>query len=362
MDDEQNKYPMLLEHTDEKHQLLNPPAALRQDHILIHNIDQDNIDRNILSTEQWELEDNDNMLSFRDDTVPSLESQTSTQISMTSTNSSVTRKRAPSSQTSIPNSSNLSLSCSSMLTSAAVNILIGGSACKRSLHNITLENAFPKAPLSVLAPALFCPGFKQIMAHNSRFLPTISQAISSSWVRNCQGPGLRAKLLALANAPPPGTYYGHSAQSGDPGSVERLRAVVQVRLWSMMQRKLSDPTTAEKLKWEIFDPSGLVDQEDFEWDEALLRSGDVDDRLNMNQIASPVLDLFIEEELTDEDDELLFDPVSDDEGLISYFDEMEQLEVEKHTDEMLFRGGDWEDEDDSKILLSDGNNEETMLL
>jgi hypothetical protein len=144
--------------------------------------------------------------------------------------------------------------------------------------------------------------------------------------------------------------------------VERLRAVVQVRLWSMMQGKLSDPATADKLKWEILDPSKMVEPHDCEEDEALFPSGDADGRLEMNRIASADLDEFIEEEYADDDDELLFDPVSDDEGLLSYFDEMEKLEVEKQKNEMLFGSGDWEAEDDSMILLLDENNEETMLL
>jgi hypothetical protein len=136
--------------------------------------------------------------------------------------------------------------------------------------------------------------------------------------------------------------------------------VVQVRLWSMMQGKLSDPATADKLKWEILDPSKMVDHHDFEEDEALFPSGDADGRLEMNCIASADLDEFIEEEYADEDDELLFDRMSDDEGLLSYLDEMEKLEVEKQTDEMLLGSGDWEA--DSMILLLDENNEETMLL
>jgi hypothetical protein len=65
----------------------------------------------------------------------------------------------------------------------------------------------------------------------------------------------------------------------------------------------------------------------------------------------------------EDDEELLFiDPLVEDNELLAYFDEMEKLDVEKQTDEMLFGSEEPEDEDVSDIILLDGENEEIMLL
>jgi hypothetical protein len=131
----------------------------------------------------------------------------------------------------------------------------------------------------------------------------------------------------------------------------------------MIHRKLSDPAVG-KLKWETLDPSRIAEGEDHDVDEDLLRSVDGDGRIDMDPIARANLKRFIEEEYMDGDEELLlFDPMSDGEGLLSYFDEMEELEVQKQTDEMLFGSGEYAGEDDSEImLLPDEDNEESMLL
>jgi hypothetical protein len=171
-------------------------------------------------------------------------------------------------------------------------------------------------------------------------------------VRNCQGPGLRRKLLELSKLSPPGADFGHLTPSGEHGSAERLRAVVQRRIWSMMQSKLSDAAAVGKFKWEILDPERN--------DNPAVGDG----RPHVSQSTTLDFDEFIEEEYEDDDGELLFDGAFDDEGLLSYFDEMEKLEVEKQTDEMLFGSGEYGEEDfDSEIeLLLDENNQEAMLL
>lgn len=352
--DERSKKSVIF-HIDGKNPL-SKPISFREDKIF------SNPDQSAISTNQLELGDHDDTPSLLDDAVPSLESQPSTQSSTRSAIPLTPYKRSLPSQ-SLPSPAEFSLSCCHVLTSAALNVLVGGSACRRSLQNIAVESAYPKTPLSSLAPTLFSPGFKQLMAHNSRFLPTISRAMSSSWMRNCQGPGLRAKLLELATLTLPGSDRGLVAQSGGPSSVEKLSAVVQGRVWSMMQRKLSDPAVG-KLKWETLDPSRIAEREDPDVDEDLLRSVDGDGRIDMDPIARANLKQFIEGEYMDDDEELLlFDPMSDGEGLLSYFDEMEELELQKQTDEMLFGSGEYEGEDDSEImLLPDEDNEESMLL
>lgn len=120
----------------------------------------------------------------------------------------------------------------------------------------------------------------------------------------------------------------------------------------MMQSKLSDAAAVRKFKWEILDP------------ERNDNPGVGDGRPHESQSTTLGFDEFIEEEYGDDDGELLFDGAFDDEGLLSYFDEMEKLEVEKQTDEMLFGSGEYGEEDfDSEIeLLLDENNQEAMLL
>ncbi|KIM95222.1 hypothetical protein OIDMADRAFT_183828 [Oidiodendron maius Zn] len=309
---------------------------------------------------QRRLWDQNNMSISFDKATPSLASEPSTQSSMLSLSTSSTHKRSLSSLTNDATFGELPLPCAHLLTSTALNILIGGSSCKRSLQNVTLSDTFPQTSLSNLAPSLFRPGFKMMMAHNSRFLPTVSSAISLSWVRNCQGPGLRRKLLELSNLSPPGPDYGYIAQYGEQGSVERLNAVVQSKVWGMMQRKLSDPAICGKIKWESVDPTSIVDTEDPFIDEDLLGSCDTEKGVGVDVIVS---EEFIEDVYIDDDDLLLFDSFSDDEGLLSYFDEMEKIEVEKQTNEMLFSSGEYEDERDLEIELPlDGDIEDAILL
>lgn len=357
MRSEQNEDDMLLEDMNINQRSLKMPTSCIDDDISLANADQI-----IPSATHQEPYNQDDILPFIGDEAPSLASPPSTQSSLSSNNSFVAHQLAPHPPNGYTCSPLFPLLSSSMLISAAFNVLIGGSACKRSLQSITLEKAFPKTPLTILTPTLFCPRFKQLMAHNYRFLPTISQTISSSWVRNCQGPGLRAKLLELSNLPSPGSSFGHATQSGETGSVERLSAVVQSRVWSMMQRKLSDPSMVGKLQWESVDHGGILDGEDPAMYEDLLASADMDAQNEMVNGVSGGLEQFITDGYMDEEELLLFDQMSDDEGLLSYFDEMEKIEVEKQTDEMLLGSEEYEDEDSDEVLLLDGDNEEMMLL
>jgi hypothetical protein len=312
---------------------------------------------------QWRSGDLDYVPVLLDSETPSLPSELSTQISMTCFSSYGSQKRPVSPTFNDAISRELSLLCSHMLVLATLNILIGGTSCKRSLQHVALESAFPETSLSNLAPALFRPGFKQLMAHNSRFLPSILCAISSSWVRNCQGPGLRATLIELSNSTPPVSDYGNIAEAGVQGSVERLSAVVQGRMWRMMHKKLSDAAICRKITWESVDPTRIIDAEDAVTDEDLLGSRRAEGQKGIYLSPGKDLQECITDGYIDGDDLLLFDAMSDDEGLLSYFDEMEKLEVEKQTDEMLFGSENCEDEGDTEIvLLLDGDAEDTMLL
>ena len=152
-------------------------------------------------------------------------------------------------------------------------------------------------------------------------------------------------------------------QAGEQGSVERLSAVVQGIVWGMMQRNLSDSSICGKIKWEGVDPTNIVDAEDPVVDEDLLGSCDAGKQSGIDLTIAMDLEQLVEDVYIDDEELLLFDTLSDDEGLLSYFDEMEKIEVERQTDEMLFGGGEYENEGDLEIeLVLDGDTEDTMLL
>lgn len=350
--DKYNEDEMLFKDMNLLSQSSNQPMPFRDDDVSVTNAD-----RAIMPFSQWKLCAQDNMLSFTDDETPSVASQPSTQTSMSSNHPYMAQKAVLATPVRDTSSTILPLLGSSVLISSALNILIGGSACKRSLQSIIHENAFPKMPLTNLTPAIFCPGFKQLMAHNSRFLPTISNTISSSWVRNCQGPGLRAKLLELSNLASRESGCARSIPSEGTEPTERLSTVVQRKVWNMMQLKLSDTSMVGKLQWLSADHG-----KDPVMDEDLLGSCHIDGQLRMDNGVSDNLDQLFIDEYIDDEELLLFDPTSDDEGLLSYFDEMEKAEVEMHTDEMLLGIKEYEDDDSDLVLLLDRDNEETMLL
>jgi hypothetical protein len=355
---------MLLEQIDEHTHLPDQFDIFDTDDMLLSIPDE----KISLNRKSEQLYHSDKSLPEYTDNVPSLTSQSSTETVLMSTTSSVSRKRSLLPSTGDTNHAILSLPSSCELVSGALCILIGGYSSRRSLANITVEKAPPKTTLSRLAPAIFCPGYKELMAHNSRFLPTILQAVSSSWVQNCQGPGLRRNLAALANAEVSELDDVYREGSGQHGSVERLSAVVQTRLWGTMQRKLFDPAVARKLQCEGSNMDRRVDQEELGEDEDLLAPSDIEKELDSRRRMSIDLGELIGNEFMDDDGLLFVDENRDveQEGLLDYFDEMERLAVERQTDEMLFwdGGGDHHDDGDSdRILLFDSEvEEESMLL
>ncbi len=87
------------------------------------------------------------------------------------------------------------------------------------------------------------------MSQRSKFIPTISHALSVSLLRNAQSPGLRRKLLSLVSNPaqpcnsnalmdPVNGMNDRPDHLGHPESWDVSRAVEE-RLWAMMQRSLS---------------------------------------------------------------------------------------------------------------------------
>lgn len=218
---------------------------------------------------------------------------------------------------------------------------------------------------------MFNPGFKELMAQNAKFLPTISNAICVSWVKNVQGVHLRQKLVALSRS----RVSEYCEGGGDEGSEERLVRVVQGRLWTMMQRALYDEGAVKKL-WKNDDGPGAenttMNEEVYEYEDLLGENGGY----NIDAEEKNLEDV-IGEEFMDDDEELLFDDLQrgnedhdSDDGLLDYLENQEKLSVEAETDEMLF-GTDWEEirrgkveeYEENEILLLDGiGQEESMLL
>jgi hypothetical protein len=188
------------------------------------------------------------------------------------------------------------------------------------------------------------------MAHNAHFLPTVSHAISVSWPRNIQSPSLRQKLSRLANSPVSQLLDEGRDEDGEAGTSARLAAVVQSRLWGMMQRKLYDPSDAAK----IWRKSALQENpgEDDEYPDLLAAVRE------QGKVAAEL------GEFGDDEDEFEDLIPGDDEGLLGYWEERERLSIECETEEMLFRSG-WDEEEKVErdvCLLDDGAGDDFMLI
>ncbi|KAH8589929.1 hypothetical protein B0O99DRAFT_635679 [Bisporella sp. PMI_857] len=222
------------------------------------------------------------------------------------------------------------------LTSAAMLVLLGGHRT-RNLQGAYRDTSLPCRSMSALVPGVFCPGFKQMMTHNAKFLPTICNAISASWVRSVQGPGLMRQLQELAwEERDPILYSGTT--SGQKGTIEYLRSVVQARVWSMMQQTLFDPSAARKLRWENL-KAGRHPQHNERED------NDTNSFDNRNatciDIRSWIGDNREDEFLGDVED--IFDALPKEtcdsrreNGLLGYLIAMEQENIEKEMEEVIF--------------------------
>lgn len=264
---------------------------------------------------------------------------------------------------STPILTTLPLAPSNKLASLALQTVIAGSSNrKRDLQGIQMGKPPPSTSISAFVPSMFSPGFKELMAHNSKFLPTISDAICSSWVRNVQGVVLRQKLVALSNAKVSEYHDG----DGEDGSAERLVSVVQARLWRMLQRTLYDEDAAKKL-WKKNKGQGAENpnmEAKESGDEDLL--GENRGEKTINTKADRFADC-IREDFMDDNEELLFEDLlaggidrESDDGLLDYFEDQERLAIEAETEGMLFGSGrdrrlcNAADDEDELLLLGDG--------
>ena len=246
------------------------------------------------------------------------------------------------------------------LTSFALRTLIAGpSNRKRDLQGIQIRKAPLSIYLSAIVPSIFCPGFKGLMAQNSKFLPTISNTICSSVVRNVQGAVLRQNLIALSN----GKVSAYHDGDGEQGSAGRLANVVQARLWRMMQRTLWNEDAVKKL-WKRDEVSMAEDftrKEDDCEDDDLLGNNSADRNIDTKE---DFLDECTLEEFMNNDEESLFEDLlsaeddrENDDDLLHYFQEQERLAVEAETEEMLFGS-----EGDLVRCAEVGQEEETLFL
>lgn len=316
-------------------------------------------------------EDDEMLFSQTTSAATGLDSEHSTTSTFSST-TSVKRPAADEIAEPTPSSlPSLQLAPASKLALLAIQTLVAGpSNRKRDLQDIRIRKPLSSTSLSLLIPSMFSPGFKELTAQNSKFLPTISNAISSSWVRNVQGAGLRKKLVALSNARVSEYHDG----DGEVGSGNRLVAVVQGRLWRMMQRTLFDEGAVKKI-WkrdvEVDIGNSKVEGNERQDDDNLGKSQSEDD----GDAEDKNFEDYIGEELMEDQDELLFEEFLEeqrayesDDGLLEYLKEQERLAVDTETDEMLF-GCAWEgggcdgmDEREEQLLPRISSQEESMLL
>lgn len=315
-----------------------------------------------------ENEDDDMLLFELNESPSSLESQSSSNSFENGAPPSVSRKRNHNARGStIPYKLEYDAVCTLVL--AALRTVIGGTGQKK-LSNVNLGRQSHGNTMSNLVPSIFSPGYKELMCHNAKFLPTISNAIALSCVRNVQSPGLRSKLIDLSQKTV-SDLTDDKIEGIDvvEGTVERLSAVIQGRVWAMMQRKLLDSKAAEKLRWSR---SGeLVDGNDGEEEEVdlLQRAGTVEEQgLNLPLLEEDFGDSGLFEEWSmDEEEELLIGDIwngndyssSDHEGLLDYFEEEERRLVEMETDEMLF--GEAEESGSNEVTLRDSELDDMLL-
>ena len=135
-------------------------------------------------------------------------------------------------------------------------------------------------------------------------------------------------------------------QLGKPGTAQRLAAVVQSKLWGMMQRKLFENAAGKRL-WRTTTQGDKDEESDFE---DLLATTEERKILVLDEI-----DGMSDEEMLfaeDEDDDLL---LGNDE--YQFDEDWERRAIENETDDMLL-GGEWHQiwaENHEEMLLGDGS-------
>ncbi|RDW91578.1 hypothetical protein BP5796_02743 [Coleophoma crateriformis] len=243
---------------------------------------------------------------------------------------------------------NISKAC--QLAETAMRLVISGfRRGQRHMADISIQHPWPSTALCAISPSLWCPGFKlasgsqeKCMDQNAQFLPSISQAICVSWTQNAQSPSLRQKLLQLADSVPSHSNENNSGL-GATGATDRLTSVVQSRLWTMMQRKLYDPSAARHLRLSVHR----------DW-QAEPEAADFEDLLQ-NDTASQDADTCLEDE-EDSASSVFHDVLADFEydeevDLLAAQEEKERQSTERETDIMLVDEQNMDHEDDENDIL-----------
>jgi len=150
-------------------------------------------------------------------------------------------------------------------------------------------------------------------------------------------------------------------EAGEAGSSRRLAAVVQARLWGMMQRRLYDPSAARKmLRKSSGEHIAKVDEAGEDECPNIHGTLEEDDEAGFVDLIGNV---------GGEDFEhLLLGDEEDEEGLLDYLEnsEKERLAIEQETEEMLF-GNVWDESDEDDLLFQNendnrNNGDEELLL
>ncbi|KAF7918950.1 hypothetical protein BELL_0596g00060 [Botrytis elliptica] len=271
------------------------------------------------------------------------------------------------------------------LVTAAIHVMIAGiDGRQRTTKGVKIDNIsnISAISLTALSPVIFSPGFKKSVAHNSRYTPRIIQMMTSL-ARNAQTPGLRQKLEQIANMATSEFINVKTDEEihGELGSEKRLTAVVQSRLWSMMQRTLHDLSAARQIINKRSTSENIVMAEGTEEYEDLLDSivddADVQDSAMVDDEFRWIMDnhseistfdniLSDDEGVPDHEfDDLLLE-VDDDayESLLSG-EEMERLAIESESEEMFF-GHRWQLEDEEQyhdllLVVEDSGHDELLL-
>ncbi|CZR59435.1 uncharacterized protein PAC_09327 [Phialocephala subalpina] len=319
--------------------------------------------------EPHEDDDPTDLLSQLSDDTPSLLSQPST-TSTKSESLSLVPLIAPLRDEKAPGAPIplLDISVAGKLLDSALQVLIVGQYPKMrlppdiQLEKPNLERTLSQTSLSQLAPTMFNPGYRQLMAHNSRFLPTLTHALAISLPKNVQSPTLRKKLEQLAKLPlSPLAPDSKVDASIDPS--ERISRVVQARLFSMMQRTLYDPSATRKL----FKKSTIETTTDIPADDDEDSTPKLLDEQNSKKVDGSQWDEMLAQFTSDDEfDDLLGEEEEDDDFDLLDEGERERLAIERETDEMLLGGGwgeHWEEDDDFLLAGGEtGGEGEGMLL
>lgn len=127
-----------------------------------------------------------------------------------------------------------------ILVEVILNLLITGHIGQefRGVSIVKPERRYQKAPLSKIIPSLFSSEFSLLIANNSRFLPTITNAFTKSLIRNCLSPSFQNKLLQI---------FSFSSIDEFEANAKQAPGLMDARLWVIVQKSLNSSATSRKI-------------------------------------------------------------------------------------------------------------------